>query len=86
MTKRGKRKIGRNEPCPCGSGKKFKRCHGRHSSEPLGPPPEMLEAMMKAREAQETLRQHQQGLGRPIIGADFKGFRITAVGCQFSPI
>lgn len=24
-----KRKIGRNEHCPCGSGKKFKRCHGR---------------------------------------------------------
>lgn len=23
------RKIGRNEPCPCGSGKKYKRCHGR---------------------------------------------------------
>ena len=22
------RKIGRNEPCPCGSGKKFKNCHG----------------------------------------------------------
>ncbi len=22
-------KIGRNEPCPCGSGKKFKQCHGR---------------------------------------------------------
>jgi hypothetical protein len=22
------KKIGRNEPCPCGSGKKFKRCHG----------------------------------------------------------
>ena len=22
-------KIGRNEPCFCGSGKKFKRCHGR---------------------------------------------------------
>lgn len=21
-------KIGRNEPCPCGSGKKFKVCHG----------------------------------------------------------
>jgi hypothetical protein len=21
--------IGRNEPCPCGSGDKFKRCHGR---------------------------------------------------------
>ena len=22
-------KIGRNDPCPCGSGKKFKHCHGR---------------------------------------------------------
>ncbi len=24
----GPRKVGRNEPCPCGSGKKYKRCHG----------------------------------------------------------
>jgi hypothetical protein len=24
-----RRKIGRNEPCPCGSGKKFKKCHGQ---------------------------------------------------------
>jgi preprotein translocase subunit SecA len=22
-------KVGRNEPCPCGSGKKYKKCHGR---------------------------------------------------------
>jgi preprotein translocase subunit SecA len=21
-------KVGRNDPCPCGSGKKFKNCHG----------------------------------------------------------
>jgi preprotein translocase subunit SecA len=21
-------KVGRNQPCPCGSGKKFKNCHG----------------------------------------------------------
>ncbi len=27
--KRTERKVGRNEPCPCGSGKKFKHCHGR---------------------------------------------------------
>ncbi len=26
---REQRKIGRNEPCPCGSGKKYKQCHGR---------------------------------------------------------
>ena len=25
---RESRKVGRNEPCPCGSGKKFKQCHG----------------------------------------------------------
>ena len=22
--------VGRNQPCPCGSGKKFKLCHGRN--------------------------------------------------------
>ncbi len=26
---RSDRKIGRNEPCPCGSGKKYKHCHGK---------------------------------------------------------
>jgi preprotein translocase subunit SecA len=26
---RSDRKVGRNEPCPCGSGKKYKQCHGR---------------------------------------------------------
>ena len=28
VVRQGK-KIGRNEPCPCGSGKKYKQCHGR---------------------------------------------------------
>ena len=23
-------KVGRNEACPCGSGKKYKHCHGAH--------------------------------------------------------
>jgi len=27
--KRESKKIGRNDPCPCGSGKKYKKCHGR---------------------------------------------------------
>ncbi|CAM3844609.1 preprotein translocase subunit SecA [Avibacterium endocarditidis] len=26
------RKIGRNEPCPCGSGKKYKHCHGNRAA------------------------------------------------------
>ena len=29
--KREEPKLGRNEPCPCGSGKKYKQCHGRLS-------------------------------------------------------
>jgi len=24
-------KVGRNEPCPCGSGRKYKHCHGRYT-------------------------------------------------------
>ncbi|MGE5616560.1 MAG: preprotein translocase subunit SecA, partial [Bacillota bacterium] len=28
---RSTQKVGRNDPCPCGSGKKFKHCHGRLS-------------------------------------------------------
>ena len=27
--KRESKKVGRNDPCPCGSGKKYKKCHGR---------------------------------------------------------
>ena len=28
---RVEKKVGRNEPCPCGSGKKYKNCHGREA-------------------------------------------------------
>ncbi|MBP7687225.1 MAG: SEC-C domain-containing protein [Thermoflexales bacterium] len=27
--------IGRNDPCPCGSGKKYKQCHGAPDAGPL---------------------------------------------------
>lgn len=27
--KRSEKKVGRNDPCPCGSGKKYKQCHGK---------------------------------------------------------
>lgn len=31
------RKVGRNDPCPCGSGKKYKKCHGaREPGEVIG--------------------------------------------------
>jgi preprotein translocase subunit SecA len=31
------KKVGRNDPCPCGSGKKYKNCHG--SQQPSSAPP-----------------------------------------------
>ncbi len=30
------KKVGRNEPCPCGSGKKYKHCHGRNLGDSAG--------------------------------------------------
>jgi preprotein translocase subunit SecA len=27
--RRDENKVGRNDPCPCGSGKKYKKCHGK---------------------------------------------------------
>jgi preprotein translocase subunit SecA len=35
---RVEKKVGRNDPCPCGSGKKFKQCHGLQQGTP-GPSP-----------------------------------------------
>ncbi len=33
---RVEKKVGRNDPCPCGSGKKYKNCHGRSGAEAAG--------------------------------------------------
>lgn len=76
----GATKPSRNEPCPCRSGKKFKRCHG-------GPNADYEEMISRgANEAQRMAeihwiqQQRQQGLGRPIIAAEAAGKRIVAVG------
>jgi preprotein translocase subunit SecA len=34
--RRTQTKVGRNDPCPCGSGKKYKKCHGMPGAPPLG--------------------------------------------------
>src|SRR5882724_8961509 len=68
-------RIGRNERCPCGSGKKFKRCHADASLD-------AKETVLQERreEARALQQQQQQGLGRPIISTEFKGRRFVAVG------
>jgi hypothetical protein len=74
-------KIGRNDPCPCGSGKKFKKCHG--SFEHMDRIDAVVAAAptMRARhEAYEQQRKKQQGLGRPIVAAELSGgHRLVAV-------
>lgn len=78
---RRKNKIGRNDPCPCGSGMKFKRCHGM-TSRLLHPPPELMaeiQKKVKEHRGKEKQREQQQGLGRPIISTMFNGMRIVAV-------
>lgn len=79
-------KIGRNQPCPCGSGKKYKKCCGdlRGSESPsrqLDPNMDkILQQKLREIEAERIQREKQQGLGKPIIAAKFHDHRIVAVG------
>lgn len=79
------KKIGRNKPCPCGSGNKYKYCHGGIYSTKvntdtlapvLGP---IIEKSRKQHAASEHQRKIQQGLGKPILSADVDGTRTVAV-------
>lgn len=74
----------RNQPCYCGSGKKYKRCHGRQVARPTVAgarpvPPEVLAAL-----ARHNLRvEHSQrtyGQVRPIVHGDFQEHKFVAVG------
>jgi hypothetical protein len=82
-------KIGRNAPCPCGSGKKYKHCCGDQTkpkaSPKLGRSTEQAlgrraQELLRAHRAAENVRQQQQGYGNPIISIVDHGYRIVAVG------
>jgi len=45
--------CGRNDPCPCGSGKKFKRCHGEARSEGRASTHSSLDPLIKRKEFQD---------------------------------
>jgi hypothetical protein len=74
-------KIGRNAPCPCGSGKKYKKCHGDPLRAPSRPSSQQIDVkrLLRHVEAQRIQAEQQQGLGRPIISCEFKGHRVVAV-------
>ncbi|MEW6374990.1 MAG: SEC-C domain-containing protein [Thermodesulfobacteriota bacterium] len=82
-----RKKLGRNDPCYCGSGNKFKKCHGAaEDRQKLRPIDSLfkntLRRKMDEHKALELQRQKQQGLGKPIISANFKGYRFVAIGKQ----
>ncbi len=56
-------KIGRNQPCPCGSGKKYKRCHGVIPASG-SPPPHVLKLALERQKAHQQEVEKQFGLGR----------------------
>lgn len=72
-------KIGRNQPCPCGSGRKYKRCCGSTLNDTSSPSSNFTSALERLK-ADELIRQQQQGLGRPIISINKKGQQLVAVG------
>ena len=74
--------VGRNAPCPCGSGKKFKMCHGRPAPFSLQPTgllckiaevtlcPLMSRSSHRARERGQPLVAGGIGLAAVIIGRE----------------
>lgn len=73
-------KIGRNDPCPCNSGKKYKRCHGRPDYQELTT--RVAKDARKRAAVLKIQRERQQGKGRPIISTAFGDLRIVIVGRQ----
>lgn len=74
-------KIGRNEPCPCGSGIKYKRCHGDVTKDGrIERAFQSAATHMERFKALEHERKVRQGLGKPIISTEVAGHRVVAVG------
>jgi hypothetical protein len=77
-------KIGRNQPCPCNSGKKYKYCHGDVRTPRAQPAPPELAKFIAAAQAQHEARQHeiqrQFGKGRAPIAGQVGDQRFVAVG------
>lgn len=76
-------KIGRNDPCPCGSGKKYKKCCLEkiiRTESPLIPP----EVIAKYHEhlKRENERVSKFGQVKPDIGTEYKGKNVIAVGSR----
>jgi len=76
-------KIGRNQPCPCGSGLKFKKCCGSYIAAHRATAPDCLTDIQRAfdrHRADKRIREQQQGFGRPIVAFKANDQQLVAVG------
>jgi len=73
-------KTGRNQPCPCGSGRRYKKCCGCAIGVEEDQVPAAVAEVLKHQEALEQIRLEQQGRGRPIIATRWQGWQFVAVG------
>jgi len=80
-------KIGRNSPCPCGSGVKLKKCHGRNEvqdedkiqrKEFEAVLSTMSKVNLSSKNDKEFAEEH--GLGNGIVSLDLGNCRVVAVG------
>lgn len=84
-------KIGRNDPCPCGSGLKYKKCHGRNVTDMSKNSEKIVHSLLdrlplripqKILEQEAMLRRHNALYGqvRRTIAIDHQGYKMVAVG------
>jgi hypothetical protein len=76
-------KIGRNDPCPCGSGKKYKKCcYLKKDTSNVPNIPSAIMRKIKEKQEKDKQRHRLYGNVRPIIHTDFKGYKFVAVGSE----
>lgn len=80
----GRQKVGRNEPCPCGSGRKFKKCciEAAQPAEPDAESRRRAEQTLRQHVLQEMQRKRRFGEVRPLISTVHQGYRFIAVGSR----
>ena len=91
-------KIRRNELCPCGSGKKYKKCHGAFAIPPVAQPPRQQIRFTKAevgpippemaRKLAEQQRRDEEftrqfGHVRPPTAVEVNGYKLVVAGGGF---
>lgn len=72
------KKIGRNQACPCGSGKKYKKCCNQSANKHHEIKP--TEKEIGALKAKHLIKVRQQGQGRPIISTLSNNSQTVTVG------